>query len=198
MRARRAEVYHDHDMATPAHGDRSAAAVDDTSVADAGSGAMSTSANGSVPAQRPKSATGAFLGRLMLVHFVAWAVAFGSAVAQMPIAIWVRQKQILHARPTGATVGLVQDAARNLALNPTEAAQLQIVLGSIAWGGAAILLAVHIAGLPWAIGAARAARHPERAPAAKRGLRIFGIACATIGAVVLLAGIAGWIWLYTL
>lgn len=134
----------------------------------------------------------------MLVHFVAWGVACGTAVAQMPLAIWARQKELLHAGPTGATVGLVRDAARNLALSPTEAAQLQIVLGFIAWGGAAILLAVHLAGLPWAIGAARAARRPELGAAAKKGLRIFGCACATIGSVVLLAGVAGWIWLYTL
>lgn len=150
------------------------------------------------PAARPGSPVAAFLGRLMLVHFSAWAVAFASAVAQMPIAIFFRQKQLLQAGPTGATVGLVKNAAHNLALSPRESAQLQIVLGFIMWGGLTVLLAVHIAGLPWCIGAARAARHPERAPAARRGLRIFGLACATIGVVVVLAGVAGWIWLYTL
>jgi hypothetical protein len=176
-------------MATPGHGGADPAlAVDSTTAA----------ARADAPSPRAGSPTGAFLGRLMLVHFVAWAVGFGSAVAQMPIAIWARQKELLHAGPTGATVGLVKDAAHNLALSPTESAQLQIVLGFIMWGGLTILLAVHIAGLPWCIGAARATRRPELAPAARKGLRIFGFACATIGVVVVLAGVAGWIWLYTL
>ncbi len=150
------------------------------------------------PAARPGSPTGAFLGRLMVVHFVAWAVGFGSAVAQMPIAIWARQKEILHAGPTGATVGLVRNAARNLALSPTEAAQLQIVLDFIVWGGFTVLIAVHLAGLPWCIASARATRRPELAPVAAKRLRTFGRACATIGVVIVLAGVAGWVWLYTL
>ncbi len=132
------------------------------------------------------------------MHLVAWAVAFGSAVAQMPLAIWFRRSALLHAQPTGATMGVVRNAARTLALSPTEAAQLQLVLTFILWGGGVILLVVHLAGLPWAVGAARAARSPALAPSAKRGIRIFGFTCATIAGVVLLAGVAGWIWLYSL
>ena len=171
-------MYHGQEMATPEPG--AALARDDAGIA------------------RPKSVTGVFLGRLLIVHLVAYAIAFSSAVAQMPIAIWFRKQELLEARPTGATVGLVRHAAQGLALSATEAAQLQTVLVFILWGGLAILLVVHIVGLPWAIGAARAARHPELTAAATRGYRIFGYACATIGAMVALAGVAGWVWLFTL
>lgn len=158
--------------------------------------ASRASVAGSAP--RPKSPRNAFLGRMLVVHLVAYPVAFVAAVAEMPIAIWYRKTELLEARPTGASVGVVRDAARGLSLTPTEAAQLQLVLVFILWSSVLMLLLVHLAGLPWAVGAARAARDPELSGRAAKGFRIFGLSCATIGGVVLVLGVAGWIWLFTL
>jgi hypothetical protein len=115
----------------------------------------------------------------------------------MPVGMVIREKAI-YAAQGGATYGVVQDVARDMKLNPTEAAQVQILLEFSLGVALVALLIVHAAAVPWAIGAARTAKHPENPAPARRGLRAFVIVTGITTALLVLASLAGWIWVFTL
>jgi hypothetical protein len=139
----------------------------------------------------------AALGRLTLGHFIAYPVGMVAAIGAMPIGMVVRERA-LYAAQGGATNSIVKDVARDMNLNPAEAAQVQILLEFSLWVALGALLVVHLAAVPWAIGAARTAKYPDNPAPARRGLRIF--ASVTVATAVLLAitSLAGWIWVFTL
>ena len=149
------------------------------------------------PTARPRRWR-AFGSRIGLAHLIAYPIGFAAAVAAMPFAFLVRRRAILSAGTQGATSQLVKDATRGMSLSPTEAAQLQIVLEFVMWASLAVLLVVHLAAIPWGLGAAHAARYPAEAAAQRRGLRMFVIAAATIAGLVVLAAIGGWTWILML
>jgi hypothetical protein len=160
-------------------------------------GSAGNSPGGAAP--RRRVAWRAFVGRLLLAHFIAYPIGFVAAIAAMPLAFLFREEAILGAGNQGATSQLVKDATRGMALSATEAAQLQIVLEFVLWVSLAALLAVHLAAVPWGIGAARAARQPEQAATVqRRGYRTFVVATATTTVLVVLAGAGGWLWLFLL
>jgi hypothetical protein len=159
------------------------------------------------PARHRGSPSRAFLGRLMLAHFIAYPISVITAVGAMPVAVYVRQRSILEARAVGARWSMVSDALAKYRVSPTEAAQVQIVLDFVLLVTVAFFVLVHLAVLPWAIGAARAgarAQLPDGAgaptgnvTAQKRaaGFRVFvGITAATL-ILVAISGTAGWLWL---
>lgn len=139
----------------------------------------------------------AALGRFTLGHFIAYPVGMVAAIGSMPIGMVIREKA-LYAAQGGATYGVVQDVARDMKLNPTEAAQVQILLEFSLGVALVALLIVHLAAVPWAIGAARTAKHPENPAPARRGLRAFAIVTGATTALLVLASLAGWIWVFTL
>jgi len=140
-----------------------------------------------------------FIERLVLGHFIAYPVGLLAAVASMPIGMKVRARAVLGAGSEGAKSDLMRQIAHDLGLTPLEAAQTEIVMVFVMWATLAVMLVVHLAVLPWAIGAARDARSPDPAPSrSRRGLRSFAIVTAVTLVVVMVCGAAGWIWLFTL
>jgi hypothetical protein len=145
------------------------------------------------PATKPAGGGRAFLGRFVLAHFIAYPVAVVTAVAATPLALWVRERAILDATPTGARWATVTEALAKYRVSATEAAQVQIVLDFVVLLTVATFALVHLAALPWAIEAARA-----NAPVGQGrtlSFRLFvGITAATL-IVVAVSGTAGWLWL---
>ncbi len=151
------------------------------------------------PGRRAEAPWRAFVGRLALAHFIAYPVGFAAAVAAMPVAFLLREQALLHAGDRGATSSIVREATRGMSLSGTEGAQLQIILEFVLWATLAVLAVVHLAALPWCLGAARTARDPLRGAASLRtGRRTFvGITLATAVLVVLCA-VGGWMWIFLL
>lgn len=149
------------------------------------------------PSPKPKKPAKAFWGRFAVGHFAAYPVCFLTAAGALPYAMIVRRAELLNPRQLGARTKLVADAARDLKLSAVEAAQVELVLGWALWASLAVFVLMHLATLPWAFGAAKAARHPEQDAAARRGLRIFAGTTATTVVLVALLGTGGWIWVLT-
>lgn len=148
-----------------------------------------------MPEARQPRGRAVWLGPIVIAHFVAYPVAFFSAVAAMPYAMLLRKRALLAAGNEGASIGLIRDAARGLSLTRVEAAQLQVVLVFSLSASLVVLLLVHLAALPWAVARARAR---DDAPATLRARRSFMISIAVLVSSVGAAGLAGWIWLATL
>jgi hypothetical protein len=148
------------------------------------------------PRKKPSPAKAA-LGRLTLAHFIAYPVGMVAAIGSMPIGMVIR-KRALYAASGGATSSIVKDVARDLKLDPIEAAQVQIVLEFSLWVALAVLLVIHVAAVPWAIGAAKSAKDPDNPAPARRGLRIFAAVTVVTSMLLVLTSLAGWIWVLTL
>ncbi len=150
-------------------------------------------------AKRPKPPTPwrAALGRLTLGHFIAYPIGFLAAMGAMPFGMILRERALIAAGG-GATNEIVKDVARDMNLNPTEAAQVQILLEFSLVAALIVLIVIHAGAIPWAIGAARTAKNPTDPRPAKRGLRAFVIVTVATTAVTALATLAGWVWVFTL
>jgi len=157
-------------------------------------------ATGAVPVPRVGSPGRAFLGRLMLAHFIAYPIAVVAAIGATPLALWARERSILNAGPTGARWATVTEALAKHRVTATEAAQVQLVLDFVIVMTVATFALVHFAALPWAMQGAARARNTATAGDRVRqirtaGFRLFvGITAATL-VVVALSGMAGWAWL---
>jgi hypothetical protein len=142
-------------------------------------------------ASRPRRFRAA-LGPLVLAHFLAYPVAFASAIALIPLALLFRKQALLDASATHPLNWLIRDVARDLALTRIEAAQVQVVLEFVFVGCVLVLVLVHLAVIPWLMAVTRPAENAARIARARRFFAIgFGILLAT----VLLTGAAGWLWL---
>ncbi len=133
-----------------------------------------------------------FLERALLGHVVAYPVGFLAAVAAIPIALPACHAALSSVGGRGPRSAFVRDLAQRMALSPPEGAQLEIVLKFLLWVALAVLLLVHVAVLPWAIASARGSTAVDRAR------RMFVRTVATITAIIVVTGAAGWIWLYSL
>jgi hypothetical protein len=139
----------------------------------------------------------AAFGRLVVAHFLAYPIGFAAAVGSIPLALLVRERALLAAEG-GAKSKLVRDALEGMALGSTEAAQVEVILELVLWIALAVVLIVHLAAVPWAIGAARSARRPGDDGPARRGMRTFVVICAATTALVVLGAVVGWVWVITL
>jgi hypothetical protein len=148
------------------------------------------------PKKKPTPARAA-IGRLALGHFIAYPIGFLAAIGAMPIGMVVRERALIEAQG-GATTGVVKDVARDMNLNPTEAAQVQVLLEFSLVAALLVLLVIHLAAIPWAVGAARTAKNPEDPGPVKRGLRAFVIITLVTTALTALTTLAAWVWLLTL
>jgi hypothetical protein len=151
---------------------------------------------GSPSPKRPSPARAA-LGRVMLGHFIAYPIGFLAAVGALPFGMLVHERALLNASG-GATSGIVRDVARDLSLSSTEAAQVEILLRFSLWVTLAVMLAIHAASVPWAIGAARSAKRPTDPRPAARGRRAFAAVTLVLALLVALGALAGWVWVLTL
>jgi hypothetical protein len=149
--------------------------------------------------RRTRSRARLFFERFLLAHFLSYPVAFVASIAAMPMAVRLRAAALLNAGSEGASSRIMRDVAQQLELSPTEAAQAEIVFTFVLWTCIAVLLVVHLASLPWAIAAARAASHvPPDERGVRRGRNVFvGVTIATV-ILVVLCGAVGWLWLLLL
>lgn len=142
-----------------------------------------------------------FAERYTVAHLTAYPVGVLASMAAIPLALMLRGEQVKQAQATGARSSLLAEVAADLQLDPTSAAQMEIVM-EFALGCALLTLLVpHITALPWAWAASR-----RRAPSTPRSkdpvvdqrFRWFVGSMLTLGAAWLLVGAGGWIWLFTL
>jgi hypothetical protein len=144
-------------------------------------------------AKKPAGRGRAFLGRFVLAHFIAYPIAVVAAVGGTPLALWVRERAILDAKPTGARWTMVTEALAKYRVSATESAQVQIVLDFVILLSVATFTLVHLAALPWAIEAAR--KNARVGQGRTASFRLFvGITTATL-IVVAVSGMVGWLWL---
>ncbi len=149
--------------------------------------------------RRPTTPTKAFFGRFMMGHLLAYPVGFLTAVAAMPLAMVLKKDALMNVGAIGAENRFIRDAAKELALSALEAAQVELVLRTCLIASLVTLTLVHLWSIPWAIGAARAVKHPQTGAASeRRGYRIFGWLTAATFVLVGIAGAIGWIWVFTL
>jgi hypothetical protein len=151
------------------------------------------------PVPRAGGGGRAFLGRFVLAHFIAYPIAVVAAIGATPLALWIRERSILEAGPTGARWTTVTEALAKHRVTATEAAQVQIVLDFVIVMTVATFALVHLAALPWAIEGARARTVATANDGVRQirtaGFRVFvGITAATL-VLVVLSGMAGWAWL---
>ena len=151
------------------------------------------------PVPRAGGGGRAFLGRFVLAHFIAYPIAIVAAISATPLALWIRERSILEAGPTGARWTTVTEALAKHRVTATEAAQVQIVLDFVIVMTVATFALVHLAALPWAIEGARARIIATTNDGVRQmrtaGFRVFvGITAATL-VLVVLSGMAGWAWL---
>ena len=152
----------------------------------------------------PQSAWKKFTSRLFIAHMVAYPVGFLAAVACMPMSLLARGDELLNASATGATNKLVRESIKNLGLDPTEAAQVQIVMEFVFIVAGGLWILVHFWGVPWARAAAKSVEAHNAGDLAgaketeRRGLKWFAWSTAATVAVTGLVGLGGWIWLFTL
>lgn len=146
----------------------------------------------------PSTPAREFAKRFALAHFLAYPLTFAVALATMPLALLLREDALLEAAATGAKTGLVGQVAANMGLSALEAAQLEIVLGTLLWLSLAVFVSLHLAALPWAIAAAKAARSPSAVAGLKRGYTLFVAVTTSLVGLLLLAGALSWLWMLTL
>ncbi len=135
----------------------------------------------------------------MVGHLVAYPVGFCTAVAAMPLGMVLRRQELMDAEATGAKNSIVRDAAEKLSLSALEAAQVELVLEVCLVASLVTLSLIHLVSLPWAIAAARQVRLGEAGLAsAQRGFKLFTMATLVTFAVLILGGLASWIWVFSL
>lgn len=131
----------------------------------------------------------------MLAHLIAYPVGFLTAVAAMPLAMMSRREQLMDVGAIGAKNRFIADAARELALSPLEAAQVELVLEVSFMAALVTLGLVHLWSLPWSVAAARQVKRPEAGRGAvDRGYRLFTVLTVSTILLLLLGGIASWVW----
>jgi len=155
-------------------------------------------------ALRPDSPRAALWSRLLLAHLLSYPLLFVAALASMSLAIVGLEDALLGvgaAREPAS--GLQRWLMHQLGLSLGDATRFEIIVKPVALGLCLLLLVTHLGAIPWALCAAREvrARGTAEAQAALRRLaraRRWWLA-ASLGptALLVLAGIAGWAWIFT-
>jgi|SoiMethySBSTD1v2_1073268.scaffolds.fasta_scaffold41461_1 hypothetical protein len=152
------------------------------------------------PGAGPLGPWRAFLSRFALAHFIAYPVATVAALAATPLALWIKGREITETEASGASWQILQEALNKYHVSSTEAAQVQIVVEFVLYFCIGVFSMIHVAAIPWAAGAARAAKRTD-APGARQsrtpGFRLFVVTTAATLVAVALLGAAGWTWLFT-
>ncbi len=130
------------------------------------------------PTARKDSPALAFWLRLGAAHFAAYPVAFAAAMAGVPLSMVIRGQAVLSAT--------------------SEAAAQHVILEVCLVFACAMYVAVHLAAIPWARGAAAAARGESGASArARKGRTLFIALMLVMSSACVLGGLIGWVWLLT-
>jgi hypothetical protein len=150
------------------------------------------------------SARGAFWGRLLIAHLLCYPLLFALSLALISLTIIRYEQALLEAGAgSGAGSGLQRWLVREVGLSLADAARFEIILKPLGLALALLFVVLHLISVPWALAAAREARArgTSEAELAQRRLRRaqrwwLGSSLGLTGLLVL-GGLAGWVWILT-
>jgi hypothetical protein len=143
-------------------------------------------------------------GRLLVAHLLSYPLLFAVAMAAISLAI-IRYEQALldaGAAPEAAS-GLQRWLVREVGLSLGDAARFEIILAPVGLALAVLFVVLHLIAVPWALAAAREVRSrgtPEAEVAhrrLRRAQRWWLGASLGLTALLVLCGLAGWVWIFT-
>ncbi|MBX3183650.1 MAG: hypothetical protein KIT72_05965 [Polyangiaceae bacterium] len=139
--------------------------------------------------------------RYAVAHLVAYPPGVVAAFASIPLALRLRGDEVLRVGPDGASYELMQRFAELFQLDPTSAAQTELVVVYTLKVALVTLVFPHLTALPWALAAARRPAEPalgEREPELERRRRWFMVSMLGLTALWVVVGVIGWVWVLTL
>ena len=145
-----------------------------------------------------EKAKAALVTRLVIGHFASYPMMLLSAMSTMSLAIIGRSDAIAAIESLAAPRSVVERwLVAEIALSPAEAAAFALVMEPIVYGLAALFALSHLASVPWALAARRAALDEDEKPREKRAARLFVALTAGPTGLVVLAGLVGWIVIFS-
>ena len=151
------------------------------------------------PSQNPRAA---LMGRLLAGHFACYPMMFAATAATMSLSIILQKERLLElgrvvdAAPGSGFQGWLVD---KVGLAVSEAAIFEVIISPIVYLALIIFIATHVASVPWALAARRAALEPEdedNRSALSRATTRFFIASAGTTGLFVVAGMIGWIIIF--
>ena len=135
---------------------------------------------------------------------LAYPMLFVVAMATTSLAVIYAADQLLApVRTAGQATGLEGWLVRNVHLPAVDAARFVLVLKPMSVGLGLVFLVTHLAAVPWARAAARAAARRGAADEATRraelhrGYRLWLWSSLATAAALVVAGLGGWLWIFT-
>ena len=153
---------------------------------------------------RSPSPRAAFWGRLLVAHLLCYPLLFTVAMAAISLAIIRYEQALLEAgTASGAASGVQRWLMREVGLSLADAARFEIILKPVGGALALLFVVLHVVSVPWALAAAREARArgtPEAELAQRRlrrAQRWWLGSSLGLTALLVLGGLAGWVWILT-
>ncbi len=124
-----------------------------------------------------------------------------AAFASIPLALRFHGDEVAKVGPSGASYELMQRFAQLFQLDPTSAAQTELVVVYTLKVALVTLIFPHLTALPWALAAAQRPAKPapgEREPKLEQRRRWFMVSMLGLTALWVVVGAIGWVWVFTL
>jgi hypothetical protein len=144
------------------------------------------------------------LGRLLIAHLLCYPLLFTVSLAAISLIIIRCEQALLEAgAASGAESGLQRWLVREVGLSLGDAARCEIILAPLGLALALLFVVLHLISVPWALAAAREARArgtPEAELAQlrlRRAQRWWLGSSLGLTALLVLGGLAGWVWIFT-
>jgi hypothetical protein len=141
--------------------------------------------------------------RLLLAHLLSYPLLFVAAMASLSLAIIRSEHALLAVDDAAVPVSALQRwLVQELGLSLGDAARVGIILRPAGLALGVLLLVTHLGAIPWALCAAREVRSRDTSEAQSAGRRLARARRWWLGsslgltALLVLAGIAGWIWIF--
>jgi hypothetical protein len=140
----------------------------------------------------PRSGWRAFVARFVVAHFACYPMMFWASVAGMSLGILLSKEALEAVAEQAAPEGAVQRwLVARVGLDAAEAASFEVVMTPVVVVLAVLFVVSHVASLPWALAARRAALGGDAA-AVERGRRLWLRASLGLTGLVVVAGAVGW------
>lgn len=134
---------------------------------------------------------------LLVGHFASYPLMFLAAASTMSLSIVWRGAALEAAQAvTAPRTGVERWLVAQVGLAPAEAATFVMVMEPVLGVLALIFVVSHLAAIPWARAAARAAADPAARLTARRAATRFVATAAGVTGLLVAAGIGGWIYIF--
>jgi len=139
-------------------------------------------------------ARAALVSRLFVAHMVCYPMMFLAAAAGMSLSIIVNDEALLAAATTTEpTSGVQRWLINEVALDVVEAASFEIIMRPVVAVLLGVFVVAHVASVPWALAARRAALVDDWGSAdVKRARLRWAVVSFGSTALVVVAGLVGW------